>query len=588
MAAPPRIVSLNLGSQSLGLATFQSQAPDRLILTSYLRHDFPTDPAGEGDRCTLITAALRGMMEEIGVKGGPVAYAVSGHSVFARFLKLPFSDEEKLDRIIAFEAQQNIPFPIDEVVWDYQLLGSDSDREIEVVLAAIKSDQLEKINAAVEEAGLETTLVDAAPMALYNAFRFNYSDLSGCSLLLDLGARTTNLLLVEPGTSFSRSIPIGGSSITCAIAREFNEPYAVAELRKTRDGLVRQDNVSAAASDPQVARVSQLLRNTMMRLSSEIARTISFYRAQQQGAPPERIFLCGGTAATPDLREFFVQKFQLPIELFNPLRNVAIASAVTMENAEGSAHLLGELVGLALRATMTCPMELNLRPREVVRRQRLAERRPFLLLAAACFLLGLLGWGFYFMRSASVQAAATNQLQGEVDRLRDLGNQVAKSQKEMHALDAVAMPLLETLNGRDGWLQILEDLNTRLPKENIWITELAPTSNGRTLWETGADATVRPQQISSAESAHGRVPVSAKAEPSRPVIDGVFVRGLYLSNPRQQEVVTDYFQNLLDSQVFVVEAKNQSQVVKPSTPTDTEWAYPYELRLKLRAPLYLP
>ena len=112
----------------------------------------------------------------------------------------------------AFEAQQNVPFPIDEVVWDYQLVGGGTEEQIQVVLVAIKADLLEGINAAVESAGLEPLLVDVATMALYNAFRYNYSELSGCSLLVDIGARTTNLLFIEPGKIFSRSIPIGGNA----------------------------------------------------------------------------------------------------------------------------------------------------------------------------------------------------------------------------------------------------------------------------------------------------------------------------------------------------------------------------------------
>ena len=105
-----------------------------------------------------------------------VNYAGRGQSVFARFVKLPAVEEEKIERIIAFEAQQNVPFPIDEVVWDYQLVGAGTDEQIQVVLVAIKADLLEEINAAVESTGLRTTIVDVATMALYNAFRYNYSD----------------------------------------------------------------------------------------------------------------------------------------------------------------------------------------------------------------------------------------------------------------------------------------------------------------------------------------------------------------------------------------------------------------------------
>ncbi len=586
MPALSRIVSLNLGSQTLSLAAFQSQAQGGLVLTGYRRREVLSDPVAEGDRNRQLTDALRGMMSDLAIKGGPIDYAVSGQSVFARFVKMPAVDQEKIERIITFEAQQNVPFPIEEVVWDYQLVGAGGATEIEVVLVAIKSDMLEGINNAVEATGAETTLVDVATMALYNAFRFNYSELTGCSLLVDIGARTTNLLFVEPGKVFSRSIPIGGGSMTAAIAKEFNEPFAAAELRKTKDGFVSLGGAYAEPSNPEVARVSKLVRNTMARLHAEIARSISFYRSQQSGGPPQRVFLCGGAATMPYMREFFKEKLQLPIEFFNPLRNVSVADTIPVEEIAHSAHLLGELVGLALRSTMTCPMELNLRPTMVVRRQRLAERRPFLLLAAACFLLGILGWGFYFMRTASAEAAATDHLQDEVNRLRGMSGQLGKYRSEIDKLDAVATPLLTSINGRGGWLQIIDDLNARLPKENIWITELAPTVNGNVLGQSGpANNAAAPAPAATPPPAPGP---AAKKGPARSMIDGVFIKGLYLSNPKQQEIVVDYFRNLLDSKIFEVDANNQSQVIRPSTPTSTEWAYPYELRLKLRQPLYLP
>jgi len=467
----------------------------------------------------------------------------------------------------------------------YQLVGSDSAEKIEVVLVAIKADLLEGMNAAVESTGFQTTLVDVATMALYNTFRFNYSELTGCSLVIDIGARTTNLLFVEPGKVFSRSIPIGGSSITSAIAKEFSEPFPAAELRKKQDGFVSLGGAYAEANNPEVARVSKLVRNTMTRLHAEVARSISFYRTQQQGSPPQRAFLCGGTVSTPYMREFFHEKLQWPIEFFNPLRNVEVASSVAVDAVAHSAHTLGELVGLALRSTITCPMELNLRPANVVRRQRLAQRRPFFALAGACFVLGLLGWGLYFLRVARVEAHLADTLQVEVDRMRGIENRIAQLGKETNVLDAAASPLLSAINDRGVWLRIIDDLNARMPKENIWITELAPTSSGRVVGESAAAETTTAAS-GAPPTARGRAP-SGPGATNLPMIDGVFVRGLYLSNPKQQEIVVDYFRNLLGSTVFEVDANKQSEVIKPSTPTNTEWAYPYELRLKLRQPFAL-
>ena len=426
-------------------------------------------------------------MSELGIKGGPVDYAVSAQSVFARFVKLPPVDQEKIERIITFEAQQNVPFPIEEVVWDYQLVGSDAEEQNR---SRARRDQGRPARGDQRRGRGDRVCRRRGSMSprwrLYNAFRFNYSELSGCSLVIDIGARTTNLLFVEPGKVFSRSIPIGGSSITSAIAKEFSESFAAAELRKKRDGFVSLGGAYAETSDPEVARVSKLVRNTMTRLHAELARSISFYRSQQQGNPPERVFLCGGSSSTPYMREFFREKLQLPIEFLNPLRNVAVAETSPLDEVAPAAHLLGELVGLALRSTMSCPMELNLLPSSVRRRQRLAKRRPFLLLAAACFLLGIVGWGFYYARAARLGGEASDHLEIQIDRMRGLESQLGQLRKETAALDAVATPLLQAIGSRGSWLKILEDLNARLPKENIWITELAPTSSGRIVGEKDA------------------------------------------------------------------------------------------------------
>src|SRR6266487_5915368 len=418
MPKPTRIIGLNLGSQTIGLAEFEAQPQGGLVLQNYRLREVLIDPAGEAIRRAKISAALREMMAELQIRHAAVNYAVSAQSVFARFVKLPSVEEEKIGRIIAFEAQQNVPFPIDEVVWDYQLIGGGGEEQVQVVLVAIKSDLLGEINAAVEETGLRTAIVDVATMALYNAFRYNCADLNGCSLLVDIGARTTNLLFIEPPKIFSRSIPIGGSSITAAIAREFGEPFAAAESRKKRDGFVSLSGAYAEPTDPDVARVSKVVRSTMTRLHGELMRSISYYRGQQQGNQPERIFLSGGSAGMPYMREFFNEKLQVPVEFFNPLRNVAPAEPAPVAELARSAHLLGEVVGLALRSVSSCPMELNLLPRSVVRTQELERRQPFFIIAAACFILALLGWSAYYTRAAQVMRRSTQILQQKIDTMR--------------------------------------------------------------------------------------------------------------------------------------------------------------------------
>ena len=581
------ILSLNLGSQTIGLVEFGAQSQVGLVLRQYRLREFLVDPAGEGIQQAQIASAIREMLGEMRIKDGDVNYSVASQSVFARFVKLPAVEEEKIEKIIAFEAQQNVPFPIDEVVWDSQLVGGGTEEQIQVVLVAIKSDLLEEINVAVESTGLRTAIVDVATMSLCNAFRHNYSDSTGCSLLVDMGARTTNLLFIEPSKIFSRSVPIGGSSVTAAIAKEFGEPFAVAEFRKKRDGFVSLGGAYAEPGDVDVARVSKIMRSTMTRLHAELMRSISHYRAQQQGNPPDRVFLCGGSASMMYMREFFHEKLHLPIEFFNPLRNVAVADSVPVAEISHSAHLLAELVGLALRTATACPMELNLRPASVVKRQELEKRRPFLVMAAVCFVLGLLAWGAYYTRAAQVTRRITDRTQRKVETMRAAEAKIDNLRKQIAAHDAVATPLIEAVNDRSWWMELIEELNARLPKEDVWITELIPTSGGKPV---GVD------EQRAARIAPSPSPIAAAAERGKAaattagqgVIDGILIRGLYLFNPKQQEVVVDYFRSLAASPLFNVDPKNQARYLKPTTPNNTEWAFPYELRLDLKKPMKMP
>ena len=323
----------------------------------------------------------------------------------------------------------------------------------------------------------------------------------------------------------------------------------------------------------------------MTRLHAEVMRSITHYRAQQQGNRPARIFLCGGGVGMPYMREFFHEKFQVPIEFFNPLQNVTVAESAPMQDVARSAHLLGELIGLALRSVTACPVELNLRPASVVRRQDLEKRRLFFVAAAACILLALLGWSAYYTRAAQVANQTAETLRQKNDTMRVAEGQLDKLKKQITALDNTATPLITAVNDRNFWPQILEQLNARLPESDIWITELAATSGGKLLGVSEKRAAETPSTPPPAPAGPKGKTQAATAN----MIDGINLHGLYLWNPKQQEIVVDYLRNLANSPLFAVDAKTPERFIKSnSVPNDTEWAFPFELQLTLRKPVKMP
>ncbi len=585
MAVPSKIYTLALGMQTVSLAEFRTGANGGLILARHEEAQLLPDPSADATRGGQLKIAVNELIERCKPGQVPVNYAISAQAVFTRFVKLPSVGEEKIDQIVTFEAQQNVPFPINEVVWDYQLVGDTADGQMEVVLVAIKSDLLNELSEAVEEAGLQSTVVDVGPMALYNAFRYNYSNVREPVLLIDVGARTTSVIFIEPGRIFSRSIPIGGSTITQAIAKEFKEPMMAAEERKKRDAFVSLGGSYAEPDNEEVARVSKMVRNTMTRLHAEISRSISFYRAQQQGSAPVRAYLSGGSASMPYTREFFAEKLKIPVEYFNALRNVTVTPPMKAEVASRRAHLLGELVGLALRSTSACPMELNLRPPAVTQAQEMKRRQPFLVLAAVCLLLTLAAWGLFYGQAEKVQAEVLEGIKPQVSQLRGFENRFKAVRREIADEQATAAPYIEALIERDYWVEVISELNARLPAKGIWITVMEPGffSDGGSSDKSVTFASIAPGEKAPNEAPPKPVRTGPPGPGRNAPTDrgaGLRVTGLYLDNPN---VVDEFLQSLAESPYFDIDLARR-EFVNPvrQTPTATEWAFPFELRLKLK------
>lgn len=588
MAAPQRILTLNLGTQTIGLAEFHATENGGLVLGRYVSGEVMADPALESTRISQVRVVVQELTGKLGLKKGAVNYAIPSQQVFTRFVKLPSVAAEQVDQIIQFEAQQNVPFPIDEVVWDYQLVSAENDTQVEVALFAVKADLLDELNQAVEDSGLRAGVVDVAPMALYNAFRYNYSDVDGCSLLIDIGARTTNLVFIEGGRMFVRGIHVGGAnSITDKIAKEIGWNFQQAEDRKRADGFVGLGGAYADPPDPDVALMSKVIRQTMTRLHQQIVQSISVYKAQQGGKQPDRVFLCGGSVALPYMREFFTEKMNCPIEFFNPLRNVSVTSDVDIEEVVRNAHVLGELVGLALRGMSNCPVELNLRPASVVRAQEIAGRTPFLTMTAACLVLATVAGWLYFMQAEKVQAESLEAVTGKVQQMSDFEKKFKDLRKQEAELDERLKPLSRAVTAKNYWIRVIEELNRRLPADkSIWVTSFEPVlavpSSAATPPTAGGPQKPTPKPTPPKPGQ----PQPPQAAPSYSVIK---IKGLYLWDEdkagHSDKIVTQFIQNLMKEPTPFQPAKVEEILKSSQEQNDTAWAFPYELELKLKEPL---
>ncbi len=582
MLATDRILALDIGAATIKVAEFQPSKTHGLRLTNFNYADLGIDPEHEENRKALVVSTIRNVLREKNIRTSHVIFSVSGQSVFTRFVKLPPVEENKVVQIIQYEAQQNVPFPIDEVIWDYQLIGNTAQGELEVVLLAIKSDIIEDLNAGVESAGLRTEMVDVAPMALYNAVRYNEGDVEGCTMVVDMGARTTNLLFIEKNRIFSRAIPIAGNAITQSIAAEFNVSFLEAEQLKKSKGFVALGGAYEEPADEQQARISKIIRNVMTRLHAEVARSVNFYRGQQDGSAPLRLLLSGGSSIIPYTDRFFEEKFQIPIQYFNPLRNVEVDPSLSREELSRCAHFFGEVVGLGLRKVTECPLEVNLLPQSVRGRAQMEQKRPYFAGAAVCLLLVPLCWLAYTNKVASLEQQQLKSVRDQVESLQGQDQKVKKEQGQLAELKGKTDQIVGLVQERSLWPEFLQDLNSRLAS-NLWITTLSPDTGEPTM--SGASSAPRGGgrgRRQASQSDESSPPPESPAAPKASAIMQIRIDGGGNHTGNDLLLVDEFAKNLRESPFF---DKSAVEIVSPPNPMEKGSAFSFTIMAKLAKPI---
>jgi cell division ATPase FtsA len=302
---------------------------------------------------------------------------------------------------------------------------------------------------------LKLQLCDVSPAALCNAFKYNYGDLDDCTMLLDIGAKTSNVLFFEKGKVFSRSIPLGANAITQDFANESKLKFEIAEQIKVKEGFVSLGGAYEEPENPNQAAISKIARQFMTRLHIQVNQTLQFYRGQQGGSAPQRLFLAGGASIMPYTAQFFAEKLNVPVEYFNPFRNVQIDPAVNLEALARVAHSLAEVVGLGLRNLANCPVEMNLMPDSTVRWRNFNEKKPYLMVAVFALVLVGFSVGVVFKQLAQVKYTALNIVQPKLDSANDLKNRMQAAKEKLTAAQTGAGQISTWMQDRYYWGDLL-------------------------------------------------------------------------------------------------------------------------------------
>ncbi|OGV39864.1 MAG: hypothetical protein A2020_15710 [Lentisphaerae bacterium GWF2_45_14] len=478
MAAIESILAIDVGGDSLKMAEFSYPPEGGMVLEKFAFTEFGGD-LKEEQLLDALGQAFKSTIDENGFRSKKIHLSLSGQSAFIKIVKLPSvgEDENKVRQLVEYEAKQNVPFSMDEVVWDYQLRRNpDDETEIEVMFVVIKNEIISEITKVIEEVGREVVLIEVAPTSCYNAARANEIGDNDCEMILNIGGRCSSLVFIDSGRFFVRTIPIAGHSVTQQISKEFGIPFADAEELKRRHGFVALGGAYEEPDSEVAATVSKIVRNVMTRLHGEINRSINVYRSQHNGKKPSKLYLAGGSSVMAFTPRFFAEKLRIPVEYFNPFQVVSISESIDKNELSEVAHMFSEVIGLGLRHATVCPIEISLMPELLKKYHEFRAKIPYFYASAISLVLCLLIMFWAVGTMLSFDQERVKMARREVNQtgslLSDVKTATNKLNRHKKQYDEASSILLQ----RGQWVDLLDALQASLP-DQTWLTKVTASSD---------------------------------------------------------------------------------------------------------------
>jgi len=415
----------------------------------------------EAEREELIALSLRKFVNKYDLSADEIAVSVPSQNSFARFVTLPPVEQKRIPEMVKFEAVQQIPFGINDVQWDWQLMSEPDSSEIRVGIFAIKN---EVVNSALEHFNredIQVSYVQMAPMALYNYLLNDRPELvasdSQATVVLNIGAENTDLVVCTKSAVWQRCILIGGNAFTKAIADTFKLNFEKAEKLK------RTAPVSKYARQ-----IFQAMRPVFTDLASEVQRSLGFYNSSNPNTKIVRIVALGGGTKLRGLLKYLQQTLQIPVEKPDTFKRLAIGPGVSPAKFHENVGDFGIVYGLALQGLGLARIESNLLPRTVARSMAWAGKSKYFI-AAACMLLAVemlafarTGWDrMNYTKNNQVRlrtASIVSDVQQAAQRLEALKIEDANDDKRIQAQ-------FEPFKYREVIPQLYETIVSALPNE---------------------------------------------------------------------------------------------------------------------------
>jgi type IV pilus assembly protein PilM len=461
-----RVLAVDTGAGHVASGAFAVAKGGRLALEHFALNSFNSDAAAEGQWNRAVAQALKGEKQSSKLKGAAVA-VMPGHLTLTKFVKTPSVEKSKRAKMIQFEAQQSIPYALEEVVCGCDMVADDG-LDIDLFLAATKINVAEGLCSSLVGAGLRPQAVVPSVYALYRAFKYNHPGADDCDLLISIGARSTHLIFSDKGRFFSRTVPLAGNNLTQAISDEIKQDFSHAETLKLQ---VLGGRSELAESSPARKAVMTAVQNFIGQLHIEITRSILSFRRMSGVDQPARVHITGGGSLIPSFTQTLAAKLNLTVDRFDPLKNVDVASGAA--EARERAAILADLVGAAIIRAEQKKGAMNLLPPSLVAVEAFRRQQPFYVLAAAVLVIALAVPAVSFYKTAATAREKTATIIDDVKRMDKIQSSIeSNAQRLKLATDQIA-GIKDLAASMANWINFLESLQTLLTKaEDVWLDSL--------------------------------------------------------------------------------------------------------------------
>lgn len=399
------------------------------------------------------------LVTQADLKGSQVAVSVPGHMGFTRFAKLPPVEPKKVPDIVKFEAVQQIPFPIEQVEWDYQTFVSEDSPDVEVGIFAITRERVMERLALLADVKVNPEVVALSPVSVYNALAYDlsFTNKTPGTVILDIGTVSTDLIVADAGRVWIRTFPIGGHHFTDALVNAFKVPYAKAEKLKRE---VEQSQ--------HKRQIFQAMKPAFDDLANDVQRSIQYYSQLHPEAKLIRLVGLGASFQLPGLRKFLTQRLGLDVVRLDSFVRIAVDGARSAEFA-ASSHQLATAYGCALQGLGLAPIDANLVPVSVVREGMWKRKTAWFAAAAALSVVGAGVAVVGAMTTGSGVPAAkqatqrkVSEVKRESDRLKQSWTEVSSGAKLGHSVaNLISLTEHRAVAGR-----LLQDVSEILASAN--------------------------------------------------------------------------------------------------------------------------